>query len=204
MKGLLIVLGVLLLLALLPVGAILRYNEAGLRIKLVLWPVRIQLYPRKKKKEKTKKEKKNAPQETASVKKSAGHQEKNEKGGKLTDFIPLVRTALEFLGVVRQKLLVRRLDMTVTFAGGDPAKTALCYGKAWAAAGALAAQLEEWFHIRRKNIQMECNFLGGSTTVTALLYATLPLGQAVYLTIKYGVRLLKDYMKIRNQKKAVQ
>ncbi len=203
MKGLLAT-GILALLALLPIGFTLRYDEQGLTVKLVVWPFRIRLIPQKKKKEKPQEQEKEAMKKSAPVKKPAAEEKKPAKGGKLKDFIPMVRTALEFLGAFRRRLLVRRLEMTVTLAGGDPARLALQYGKAWAAAGCATAQLEEWFRIRKRSISMECDFLGTCTTVTALLYLTLPLGQAVYLAIKYGVRLFKDYMKIRNQKKAVQ
>ena len=53
--GWLITLGILLLLAILPVGVRLRYNSEGVLVKLIAGPVKIVLFPRPKKEKKDKK-----------------------------------------------------------------------------------------------------------------------------------------------------
>ena len=61
--GWLITLGILVLLAILPLGAAVRYNSEGFSLKVIAGPVRIPLIPGKKKdpeKEKKKKEEKKA------------------------------------------------------------------------------------------------------------------------------------------------
>lgn len=63
--GWLTALGVLILLASIPLGADVCYDESGPQVKLVLGPVKLTLYPRPKKKKKPepKKEKQEPKQE---------------------------------------------------------------------------------------------------------------------------------------------
>ena len=52
MKAVLIILGVLILLALIPLGAHVRYDAEGPRVALVVGPFKIRLLPKKAKKQK--------------------------------------------------------------------------------------------------------------------------------------------------------
>ena len=56
-----ITLGVVTLLAILPLGVRVCYDSAGPLVKVVLGPVKIKVYPRPKKTEKPKKETKKQP-----------------------------------------------------------------------------------------------------------------------------------------------
>ena len=49
--GWLITLGVLVLLAVLPLGVYVRYHEDGLQVKIIAGPLRLQVIPAKKKTE---------------------------------------------------------------------------------------------------------------------------------------------------------
>ena len=101
--GWLITLGIVLLLAVLPIGVRLRYNSEGIVLKILAGPVKITLLPRttKKKKEKKKKETKaakepaeeNLPKPPQPPKQPKEKKPKAEKGGSLLDFLPLVKTA---------------------------------------------------------------------------------------------------------------
>ena len=57
-----ITLGILTLLAILPLGVSVKYDEDGAVVKLIAGPVKITLFPRKKKDRKPKKEKTNNKQ----------------------------------------------------------------------------------------------------------------------------------------------
>ena len=90
--GWLITLGILVLLAILPLGAAVRYNADGLGLQVIAGPVRIPILPAKKKDpdqdaedKKKKKKKKSSSSQNKQVSKK-----KKEKGGPLTDFLPLV------------------------------------------------------------------------------------------------------------------
>ena len=129
--GWLIALAVIVLLAVLPLGASVKYDSGGLLVRLIAGPARITLFPRKKKDKEEKKPKKETKKEEPAPKTEAAPKEKT--GGKLTDFLPLVQVALDFLGEFRRKLRVDNLRLKLVLAGDDPCDLAVNYGRAWAA-----------------------------------------------------------------------
>ena len=199
MTGWLIALGILVLLAVLPVGVCLIYNEDGLVLSLFLGAIKIKLFPKaskeKKKKEKPKKQKKAKPaSKPQSVK-------KERSGGKITDFLPLVDIGLKFLGSFRRKLRVKRLELNYVMAGGDPCDLALNYGKAWTAVGNIMPLLERIFVIKKRNIQVQCDFAEVSARISARLEITITVGRVVGIAVKYGVKALREFLKIKNKNK---
>ena len=199
--GWLITLAVLAALAWLPLGATVRYDSAGLVVKIIAGPARIQLLPRKKaeKKEKPQKKKADAKPKAAPTKKEAA--EKEEKGGPITDFLPLVKTALDFLNAFRKKLRVNHLYIDLILAGDDPCDLALNYGKANAAMGNLLPQLERCFVIRKRDIRVGCDFTISTTLILARGDLTITLGRLLAILVWYGVRALKQYLSIQNKRK---
>ena len=209
--GLYITLGILCLLAILPLGASIRYDEDGVLIKLIAGPVRITLFPRPKKKKKDKK-KDEAPKvkkekKKASVKQGASdtlsknEEPKKKKGGSVTDFLPLVKVLLDFLGDFRRKLRVNLLELKLVMAGGDPCDLAVNYGRAWAAVGNLLPRLERIFVIKNRDIQVECDFTENQTRVTARLDLTITLGRLLAAVIVFAFHALVEFLKILNKRK---
>ena len=199
MTGWLIALGILVLLAVLPVGVCLIYNEDGLVLALFLGAIKIKLFPKaskdKKKKEKPKKQKKT---KLASKPQSV---KKERSGGKITDFLPLVDIGLKFLGSFRRKLRVKRLELNYVMAGGDPCDLALNYGKAWTAVGNIMPLLERIFVIKKRNIQVQCDFAEVAARISARLEITITIGRVVGIAVKYGVKALREFLKIKNKNK---
>lgn len=191
--GWFIALAVIAGLAILPVGVRISYSSDGLRADLVAGPLRFRLYPVRKK-EKPAKEKK----AEAAPKERKPKEEK--KGGSWKDFLPLIRVGLDFLGEVRRKLRVDLLEMQLTVAGGDPADTAIRYGRAWAALGGLMPQLERVFVIRKRNLNVACDFTDTKTTIYARAQITLTVGRATGLLVRYGIRGLIEFLKIKKAK----
>lgn len=196
--GWLIALGILVLLMLLPLGVTARYGESGALVKAIAGPVRIRLYPRKKKEKKPKPEK---PAEKSKEKTASQAKESTEKGGSWQDFLPLVRTALDFLGDFRRKLRVERLELKLILAGDDPADLAQNYGRSWAALGSLFPLLERAFVIKKRDVEVECDFVAEETRVAARLDLTITLGRLLVLIVRYGIRALRQYLKIQKQRK---
>ena len=211
--GWLITLGIVLLLAVLPIGVRVRYNSEGMVLKIIAGPVKITLLPRpkKKKKEKKKKEKKSAvapaaeeenlPKPPQPPKQPKEKKPKAEKGGSLLDFLPLVKTALDFLGDFRRKLRLDNLYLRLILAGDDPCNLAVNYGRAWAAVGNLLPQLEKWFVIKKRDIEVECDFETSETLVIAHLDLTITLGSLLAAVLKFAVRALIEYLKFRKKRK---
>ncbi len=196
MMGWVIALAVLVLLGCLPLGVSGIYEASGPVANLLIGPVRIALYPRaKKEKAKPAKKKKEAP-----VQKDAAPKVE-KKGGSFTDFLPLVRLATDFLGDFRRKLRVKRLEMQLCMAGGDPCDLAINYGRAWAAVGNLMPQLERLFVIKNRDIQVCCDFTQPQTTIYFRADITITLGRLLGLLLRYGWRACKEYLKIINKRK---
>lgn len=200
--GWLIVLGILCLLAAIPLGVRIRYDSDGLLVKVLAGPVRITVFPRpkkeKKKKEKPKKEKKPKKKEKAADQQAA---KKEKAGGSLADFLPLVKIALELLNDFRRKLRVDCLQLKLVLAADDPCDLAVNYGRAWAALGNLLPQLEKVLVIRKRDLNVECDFTAETTLVTAGADITITLGRLLALAVVYGLRALKEFLIISRKRK---
>ena len=205
--GWLITFAILFLLAILPLGASVKYNADGPLVRIIAGPVRFTVFPMKKKENKPKKEKpkveqKPEPQPASDDKKAADtKEEKKEKGGSLLDFLPLVKTALDFLGDFRRKLRLDNLYLRLILAGDDPCDLAVNYGRAWAAVGNLLPQLEKWFVIKKRDIEVECDFETSQTLVIAHLDLTITLGRLLAAVVRFAVRALIEYLKFRKKRK---
>lgn len=192
--------GVLLLLAILPLGVWIRYDEAGPLVRVVAGPLKITVFPvRKKKAAAPKKEK--APKPEPPQKQKEQQPAKKAKGGSLMDFLPLVKVALDLLGDFRRKLRVDELYLRLILAASDPCDLAVNYGRAWAAVGNLLPQLERFLVIKKRDVAVECDFTASQTLVTAQLKITITLGRLVTLAVVYGFRGLKEFLKLKKKRK---
>lgn len=213
--GWLIALGILILLAILPLGVSAVYNSDGPMVRILAGPLKLQVFPLKKKEkpERKKKEKKTKvkPDEAVQKEQTPQHSDKSstssqkadtkQKGGSFTDFLPLVKLGLDFLGDFRRKLRVNRLELNLILAGGDPCDLATNYGKACAAMGNLWPRLEELFVIKKRDVQIQCDFEGDKTLVIARLDITITLGRILALVVGYGIRAVKELININNKRK---
>ena len=86
-------------------------------------------------------------------------------------------------------------------AGGDPASLAINYGRTWAAVGNLMPHLDQLFVIKKRDIEVECDFTGTETLVLARLDLTITLGRILSLAVIYAIRALKELMNIKKKRK---
>ena len=152
--GWLVALGVLALIAILPVGVSAIYDAEGPQVSLIAGVMRISVFPHQKREKKPKETKKKQTSSKPAVKKKTSP----KFGGSISDFLPLVDTVLDFLSAFRRKLRINHLQMKLILAGDDPADLAQNYGRAWAALGNLFPLLENafvvkktvsiWYHLR--------------------------------------------------------
>ncbi len=199
--GWLIALGALAILAVLPVGVDARYDGSGPLVRLLAGPVRLTLFPRpEKKSQKPKKERKKKGKAPVSSQPKE-ERTKDSSGGSWKDFLPLVKTGLAFLGDFRRKLRIDHLEFRLILAGEDPCDLAVNYGRAWAAVGGLLGVKEKTFVIKKRNVEVECDFTSPQTRVTARAEITISLGRLTVLAVRYGIRALKDFMTLRKIRK---
>ena len=216
-----ITLGIFVLLAILPLGVSVKYSEAGPNVRLILGPIRMTLLPGKKKEKKPnpkaeekRKQKEAQRQAQKAAKKKAAREAKEktasekltkplveEKGGSLLDFLPLVKVLGQFLNGFRKKLRVKVLELKLTMAGDDPCDLAVNYGKAWAALGNLMPQLERIFVIKKRKLEVACDFTASQTLILARLDLTITLGRLISLVVVTAFRALRTYLKIQKKRK---
>ena len=209
-----ITLGVLILLGLIPLGASVKYNADGPLVKIIAGPVRVKVFPlpkkekkpnpkaeaKKAKKEADKKAKAEAKDKTASEKAMRPLVEE-EKGGSWTDFLPLVKVVPEFLNGFRKKLRINRLELKLIMAADYPCDLAVNYGKAWAALGNLLPQLEKVFVIKKRDLEVECDFTASQTLVIARLDLTITLGRLLGLVFALIFRAAVKFIQIMIKRK---
>lgn len=210
-----ITLGILTLLANLPLGVRVCYDAEGLLVKIVLGPLKLTVFPRAKKQAKSGKDQNQKTEEKAETKSvsetenlprppqppPAPKTEKKQKGGSLKDFIPFVKLGLDFLGDFRRKLRMKELYLRLILASDDPCDLAVNYGKTWTAVGNLLPALERWFVIQKRDVEVECDFTASETNVIARLEITITLGRLLSLVTVYALRGIKELIVFRNKRK---
>ncbi len=210
--GWIITFAILFLLAILPLGASVLYDAAGPRVRIVAGPLKLQVFPLKKKPKKAPKRKSSAEPEPAETpqpepdpvqpapapeKKPAP---KPKSGGSILDFWPLVQVALDLLNDLRRKLRVDELKLHLTLAGDDPCDLAINYGRMNAALAGLIAQLERFLVIKKRDVHIDCDFTASETVILARLDLTITLGRILSIAVRYGVRALTTFLKIKKQR----
>lgn len=216
----LIIPGILLLLCLLPLGIGAVYGKQGPKVYLIIWKVKIPLYPRKPKKPKKEKtpekpsgkpiRQKNKqetvqpegekPSEEVKQEASPAKDKKPSEEAKQEEDAPwdfeklksLLHLIVPFLGELGRKIRITRLQGYLLLAGSDPCDLAVNYGRAWAALGNLQALLSRAFVIKKQDLQVGCDFAGENTLFYGRADITITLGRLLGLTLRYGWKLLKS------------
>lgn len=183
----LVILAILLALMLLPLGVAILYEESGLAAWIKVGPIPFQIFPRS---EKAKPKKKAPPKEDKAEK----------KGGKLE----LVKAALPLikptLAGVKRRLVIRDLELLVTWAAANPADAAIGYGYANAALGMLWAVIDENFKVKKSRLGTRVDFDTQSPTVYLKATVTTNLWRLLTLILPLSLRFYQNY-KVQQAKK---
>ena len=168
---------------------------------MIAGPFRIPVFPvkKKEKKEKPKKEVKKKTGKSSPAK--AKPKEKKKKGGSLLDFLPVLDKILDFLSAFRRKLRVPHLELKLILGGGDPSDVAYNYGRGWVVLGNLMPLLDSVLYIKKRDLEVECDFLAEKTTVVARFDISITIGRLLSLVIVQGVPVLYKLLKVLNKRK---
>lgn len=191
--GWLITLVALVLLGLLPVGIYAAYDRSGAVASLIVGPFRLRLYP--KRCSSTKRHKRSAADTTVKDS-STANESRNVKSGTLSDFRSIVQLVFNFLSDFRRKLRIRNLELKIILAGDDPCDLSVNYGRAWTALGSLMPQLERLFVIKRRDLEIECDFTAEEPLVEARIDMTITVCRLLWIIIYHGIPGLRKYNKI--------
>ena len=200
----LIVPGILVLLCLLPVGVRAIYSREGFRLWMLIGPAPVLVFPENK----PEKTGDNVPKKADKPKKKTAEkpntEEESKELGNLRDFLPLLDVAKRLLCSFFRKIRIRRLELKVVLAGGDPCDLAVNYGRTWAATGSVIPALEEIFVIKKRDVQIGCDFAAEETKIYAAADVTILTGRLLGLAAVYGYQALREYFKLRNKRKGEQ
>lgn len=182
----------LFLLSLVRVGVRAEYDDQHLTVRILVGPVRLRVYPLKKRKKK--KPARPKPKEEAKPAESKTDQK---------DMLPLIRellpVALQAAGSLRQKISVDLLEAHILLAGSDPAAVAVAFGSANALIGMVLPLLEQNFHIHQRDIRTAVDFQRAHSQVQAKAALSLTVGQGVAFTLHFGRQALGVLLRWRRQ-----
>ena len=105
------------------------------------------------------------------------------------------------MGDFRRKLRVEELYLRLILAASDPCDLAVNYGRAWAAVGNLMPQLERLFVLRKRDVEVECDFTASETVIFARLELTITVGRLLAAVFKFAFRALIQFLKIMKYRK---
>ena len=204
MTGWIIALTVIILIAVIPLGITAAYQDGQPLVKVFAGPVRITLLPKKEKADKKKKKEKHAADSkngtAESKKKSSASPEKAKKKISLNQIKMLLGLALKLLDDLRKKIRVTELKFHLILSGEDPADVALNYGRVWELMGNLWPRAEHAFSIKKQDIKIACDFEAEKTKAEAKITVNLLFGRLVVLAVRYGFRLLKEMLRLKQEK----
>lgn len=210
----------LALLAILPLGVRVRYDAGGFYLGVLAGPVSVQLYPeRKKSKKSTRKQKDKPKKQSGKPKKTVPQKDPQppqpvasdvpevpqespkEKGGDWKQFLPYLPLVWDLLGNLRRKIRVNRLEFRLILAGADPCDLAVNYGKTWAAVGNILPWLDRVCIIKKRDVEVECDFTASKTIVTARMDLTITVGRILAMAVRLAILWLKEYSNLRPKRK---
>ena len=109
--------------------------------------------------------------------------------------------ALDLLDDFRRKLRVDRLEAKIVMASDDPCDLAINYGRAWTAVGNLMPRLEKVLVIKKRDIEVECDFVAEKTTVIVHMDISITLGRLLAAVCKFAWKALRKYLQIKKKRK---
>ncbi len=179
----------LLILLLLPAHVRARY-DGTLMLRAGLGPVDLQILPGRKQEKKPKKR-----PDKAKTKKKAEKPAKVKKKLMLDEIFSYVRLALDALGKMKRRLVIRRLELGLDVGGADAGAAALTYGRVAAGISALYPVLQRNLRIRKTDIRVDAAFDRKEIGVLAdVTVAACPLR-----ILFAGLLILIEYWKIRRK-----
>lgn len=191
-----IILLILLLLALIRVGALVTFGDA-LCVQLKIGPFGKTIIPAKKKAPKEKKKQQRSEQSAASPPKKKRTLPKPTLR-ELRDLATTLLTTLKkMLASVCRRVRIDPLEVFVTVGGSDPAEIAQRYGYLNAAMWSLMPHLEELFHIPDPSLHLRMDYSAEKTRAQGEIGVSIRIGDIVIIACTLALPLLKWYLRFR-------
>lgn len=184
-KVLLILLLVLLALSLLRVGGDVEYDRDGVRVRLRIGAIRVQVFPLKKKE--------NTAKDTPETKKPTN--EPPKKGGRLALVKELLPLICQAAGELKRQICIDVLRLDFVAGGSDPVRTAMLFGYSNAVAGMVLPLFEQNFNVKERRVRTAMDFNAGEPTIYIYVAFSARAGQLVSFVLRFGWKFLNIYQK---------
>ncbi|UOO36901.1 hypothetical protein IZU99_06325 [Oscillospiraceae bacterium CM] len=181
MLALLLIPVILLLLAILRLGAEVVYGADGFSVRVFIGPAIINVNPPQTPKKKPKKK----PKEKTTP-------EKKQMPGRAALLKEVLPTVAEALGRLKRRLLIKELTIFYEAASGNPAETALLFGASSVGFGFLIPILENNFKIRRRDFRSSFSFDSSEPYIYVKARLSLAVWEVIYIAFNPALALLKS------------
>ncbi|MBR4965355.1 MAG: DUF2953 domain-containing protein [Lachnospiraceae bacterium] len=182
-----VVILIIVLFCLIPVFFHLEYSESGFCVQLSVLFFKLSNREKKSKKKNSRKSRK--------------EEKKEKKPGSAKQMLAVIGPAVDALGRLIRRLVVKRLVMNITLGSRDAYSTAMLYGKTAAGIGAIFPFLDRGMKIKHKSISVNADFEAEEISVYLLadirISAGVLIATATCFLCKY---LRKINIKKGNQK----
>jgi len=183
----------LVLLCMTSVGVFCKYDGA-LLLRLTVGPVSVTVFPRKEKEKRA----------DAKKGKSAAEQTKKSRSVQKPNKAQILYSIEVLPGILKRAfkrfgrgILVKPLNLTVVFAGEDPADTAQTYGKVQALVSALYPEIKKLIRIKNARIALSADYQREKTEFSIEAGARLRIGVVLFIALAAGTDLLRWLMGYR-------
>ena len=192
-----VIVGIIVLIMLIPIGADIRYEDEVIRISVKAAGLKLQLLPRPKKKPKKDKPEKEKPEKEKTPKEKKPKEEKETKKKKSLPFnaeeiLELLRAVLQSFGRFGKKFSVDRFVLHWIAPQWDPYTSARIFAWVNAAMSELAPICTARFHCRDSSVWTDIDFTRENMFLEFGLTITIRIGQIV----GSGFRIASDVLRI--------
>ena len=178
MTVLAVIVGVIVVLLLLRVGADAEFSDGGLSVTAKVAFLRFRVFPQKGKLPKSEKKRKECRKPRKSGKPDAAGE---KKPGGATDFRKLISGSLKLLRSLKRKIYIKKLYIHYIQGGGDPFSMAMAHGTFSAVFGVTQAVLESQFRVRDYSLYSSVDYVADSPKIYARAEITMAVGQVISL-----------------------
>ena len=201
-----VIVGIIVLIMLIPIGADLRYEDEVIRISAKIAWIRLQLLPRPKRKPKEDKPKKEKVKKEKKPKEDKPKEEKPKKEKKGLPFnaeeiLEILKAVLNSFGRFGRKFKVDRFVLHWIAPDWDPYTTARIFAVVNAAMSQLAPICSERFHCRDTSVWTDLDFTRENMFLEFGLTFTIRIGQIVGTGLSTGFAVLKILLKSKSRRK---
>lgn len=170
-----VIFAILLFIALIRVGAKVRYSEDGFLVIARVFAFSFTVFPRpekdgKAKKKKEPKQKQEKPKE-------------KKKGGTVELLRKVLEAAKKVLGRLKRKLRIDELTLHYVSGCDDPCDAAIKFGMASAGAGTIIPFLKNNFKLKRYDITTDVDFSGAGDRIYLELQLSLAIWEVIYIAL---------------------